>query len=186
MRNPVRKVEWAEATFEVLPPAAVVSELPRLWEISDAWLNAKGAREKSFSMGSFSEPYLTRFPHALVRHEGRIDAFGNLRLGADGREFSLDLMRYDPAASPDAAVRPGGRGPGPAGDRRPNAIAFMDRTAQGGPAGVAGGRPAGRRHPNRGPPARERLVAREGVGPADQRWYWAALAILDRRYLTGM
>ncbi len=105
MRKTVRKVERAGATFEVLPADAVVAEIPRLREISDAWLRAKGAREKSFSMGSFSGEYLTRFPHAVVRQRGRIVAFGNLWLGAEVHEFSLDLMRYDPADSPDGVMQ---------------------------------------------------------------------------------
>lgn len=105
MRKTVRKVEKAGATFEVLPAREVPAVLPRLREISDAWLAAKDAREKSFSMGAFSEAYLSRFPHAVVRHGDRIVAFGNLWLGGDGREFSLDLMRYEPDTAPDGVMQ---------------------------------------------------------------------------------
>lgn len=105
MRKAVGKVEKAGATFEVLSREDVVSVLPRLRQVSDAWLADKGAREKSFSIGAFSRPYVTRFPHAVVRHQDRIVAFGNLWLGAGAHEFSLDLMRYDPRTSPDGVMQ---------------------------------------------------------------------------------
>jgi len=88
MRKTVRKVEKGGASFEIIPAKDVPGILPRLREISDAWLAAKDAREKSFSMGAFSEAYVSRFPHAVVRHRERIVAFGNLWLGGDGRDFS--------------------------------------------------------------------------------------------------
>jgi phosphatidylglycerol lysyltransferase len=68
--------------------------------VSDAWLLAKSTREKAFSLGSFDEGYISRFPVATVRVEGRIVAFANLWLAAAGTEYSVDLMRYDPDHAP--------------------------------------------------------------------------------------
>lgn len=105
MRKAVRKAEADGASFEVLEPEAVMAELPRLRAISDAWLTDKKAQEKSFSLGSFSEAYVARFPVAVARVDGQVVAFANMLLGGDGREFSLDLMRYDPATSPPGAMQ---------------------------------------------------------------------------------
>ena len=38
----------------------------------------RGTREKGFSLGFFSPEYLSQFPVAVVRHEGRIVAFANV------------------------------------------------------------------------------------------------------------
>jgi len=100
MRRTLRKVEKDGGVFEILSPEAVAVEMPRLRAVSDAWLEAKSTREKAFSLGSFSEAYVARFPVAVVRVEGRIVAFSNLWLAARGSEYSADLMRYDPEGAP--------------------------------------------------------------------------------------
>ena len=97
-RRMLRHVERANCTFEIVPPEEVPPLLPELRRVSDAWLASKHTREKSFSLGSFNEPYLRRFPIAIVRSEGRIVAFANLWPSGTRQEISLDLMRYDPAA----------------------------------------------------------------------------------------
>jgi phosphatidylglycerol lysyltransferase len=86
------------ACFEVVPAAAVPPLLAELRAVSDAWLASKRTREKGFSLGTFDEAYLRRFPAAVVRLEGRVVAFANLWLGAGQSELSLDLMRYAPGA----------------------------------------------------------------------------------------
>jgi len=85
-------------TFDILPPAEVRQQLPALAEISRAWLSAKNSREKSFSLGSFQEDYLCRFPVAIVKQEERIVAFANLWQSGAGQELSIDLMRHRPDA----------------------------------------------------------------------------------------
>jgi phosphatidylglycerol lysyltransferase len=97
-RRTLRTLERAGCSFEVVPAEGVRPLLPELRRISDAWLSLKHTREKGFSLGVFDEQYLCRFPVAVVRNEQRIVAFANLWLSATGRELSLDLMRYDPAA----------------------------------------------------------------------------------------
>ncbi len=100
MRRTLRKTEKDGGVFELLPREAVVPELQRLREVSDAWLAAKSTKEKAFSLGAFSEAYIGRFPMAVVRVEGQIVAFANLWLAAPGTEYSVDLMRYDPERAP--------------------------------------------------------------------------------------
>ena len=72
--------------------------LPRLREISDAWLAEKATREKGFSLGRFDADYLRRFPTAVVRQGDRIVAFGNVWVTSDKAEVAPDLMRFVPDA----------------------------------------------------------------------------------------
>ncbi len=100
LRYTVRKLESEGATFEVAPPEALPALLPELKQVSDQWLQRKNTREKSFSLGSFREDYLRRFPAGLVRAGGRIVAFTNLWAGDNREELSVDLMRHLPEAPP--------------------------------------------------------------------------------------
>jgi phosphatidylglycerol lysyltransferase len=84
----------AGCTFDVIPPDRVRAAIPELQIVSDAWLRDKNTREKTFSLGYFDTDYLSNFPIAVVRHEGRIVGFANLWLGGGKRELSLDLMRF--------------------------------------------------------------------------------------------
>ncbi|MDD5307821.1 MAG: bifunctional lysylphosphatidylglycerol flippase/synthetase MprF [Deltaproteobacteria bacterium] len=98
LRHVRHKIEAEGCGFEIAPREAVPELLGELKVVSDAWLAAKRTREKGFSLGSFDASYLSRFPMALVRHEGRIVAFANLWRGADREEMSVDLMRFVPDA----------------------------------------------------------------------------------------
>jgi phosphatidylglycerol lysyltransferase len=84
--------------FFVLGTEQVPSRLPELKHISDAWLVEKQADEKGFSLGFFDEPYVSRFPVAIVQHAGQTIAFANLWCGAKHDELSVDLMRYRPGS----------------------------------------------------------------------------------------
>jgi phosphatidylglycerol lysyltransferase len=103
-RKPLRKVrrqvEKQGCRFEVLPAGTAAGRLAEFGRISDEWLNAKKTREKGFSLGHFDEPYLARFPMAVVFREDVPVAFANLWLGGGFEELSPDLMRYS-AAAPD-------------------------------------------------------------------------------------
>jgi phosphatidylglycerol lysyltransferase len=93
-RKALARSERSGARFRVVPPEGVPALLPELRRISDQWLARRGAAEKGFSLGSFSEPYLARFPAAVLERDGRIEAFANLWPGAGKRELSSDLMRH--------------------------------------------------------------------------------------------
>src|SRR4029450_10128857 len=68
--------------------------LPRLREVSDAWLAGQAGGEKGFSLGGFLPRYVAEFPVAVVRWRGRIIAFATLWTIASREAFSIDLMRY--------------------------------------------------------------------------------------------
>lgn len=95
LRHAVRRAEREGARFEIVPQADVGPLIPRLRMISDRWLDAKGATEKSFSVGRFDPAYLQRFACAIVRCEDEIVAFANIWSTDDGNELSVDLMRHD-------------------------------------------------------------------------------------------
>jgi phosphatidylglycerol lysyltransferase len=99
-RHTLHKAEREGLRFELIPPPEVAAILPELRAVSDAWLESKKSREKSFSLGRFDEAYLMECPVALVRRDGATLAFANLWLGADGGDLSIDLMRSLPDAPP--------------------------------------------------------------------------------------
>lgn len=101
LRYQVRRCEEKlDCAFEVVPTDGIPGLLPELRGVSDAWLGARHAREKSFSLGRFEPAYLARMPAAVVRCHGAVVAFANLWPGAPGTELSVDLMRHRPDAPP--------------------------------------------------------------------------------------
>ncbi len=98
LRRGVREATKAGCRFEVVPAEATRTLLPELREVSDAWLAARRVREKGFSLGRFDEDYLSHFPLAVVRREGRVVAFSNIWTTAGRQELSVDLMRHRPEA----------------------------------------------------------------------------------------
>ncbi|NDC37326.1 MAG: bifunctional lysylphosphatidylglycerol flippase/synthetase MprF [Proteobacteria bacterium] len=80
--------------MEVVPPQQTGAFIAQLRAVSDDWLRAKNTREKGFSLGYFSEPYLQHFPIAVVRQDSEVVAFANVLSGAEQFEISVDLMRY--------------------------------------------------------------------------------------------
>jgi phosphatidylglycerol lysyltransferase len=97
-RQALRRLDAAGGTFDVVPASEVGALIGDLAEVSQAWLQAKRGGEKGFSLGFFDEAYLSRFPVAVIRRAGRIEAFANVWPGGDGVELSVDLMRYRPDA----------------------------------------------------------------------------------------
>lgn len=98
LRHTERRASRDGAQFEIVEAGDVPALLPELRGVSDAWLDAKGQREKAFSLGRFDADYMAHFMCALVRHEGRIVAFANIWATGDKRELSVDLMRHVEAA----------------------------------------------------------------------------------------
>ncbi|HXQ31062.1 MAG TPA: bifunctional lysylphosphatidylglycerol flippase/synthetase MprF [Steroidobacteraceae bacterium] len=98
LRHARRRAQRDGARFEVVAKAGVPPLLPRLKAISDAWLDDRVTAEKGFSLGAFSERYLSEFPVAIVKSEGDIVAFANLWGTEACEELSVDLMRFLPDA----------------------------------------------------------------------------------------
>lgn len=99
-RQTLKRFEGLNATFEVIAPEDIEPYMPRLKQVSDAWLKTKSAREKSYSLGSFKADYMRLTPVAVVRLNGEVMAFANLWPTQDKTLLTLDLMRYDPASPP--------------------------------------------------------------------------------------
>lgn len=94
LRQSVNRAEREGLSFEVLqlePGAPVLNELRA---ISAAWLSQQNAREKGFSLGTFSPSYILRSPVAVVRRHEHIVAFATLMTTAAKVEASVDLMRH--------------------------------------------------------------------------------------------
>ncbi len=96
LRSSDRKLTAAGCIFEIIEIGNVPAIMPRLKEISDAWLADKNAGEKGFSLGFFKPDYVATCPIAVVKQNGQIIAFANLWQGAGNEELSIDLMRYIP------------------------------------------------------------------------------------------
>ncbi|HEY8206636.1 MAG TPA: bifunctional lysylphosphatidylglycerol flippase/synthetase MprF [Myxococcaceae bacterium] len=99
LRHGYRRLLREGFALDVREESAVPAFLPRLGEISRAWMEDKGTREKGFSLGFFDEAYLKRCPLALVRKGEEIIAFANLWTSDVKEELSVDLMRYAPGAA---------------------------------------------------------------------------------------
>jgi phosphatidylglycerol lysyltransferase len=98
LRQSYHRIERQGCVLEVAPRENVMSLLPELRAVSDAWLRTRHASEKGFSLGFFDEAYLARCPVAIVRQGSEVIAFSNLWLGAERQELSADLIRYVPDA----------------------------------------------------------------------------------------
>lgn len=98
LRYAVNKLKREKCQFSMLRPPEVHNVLDELKTVSDAWLSERNTREKGFSMGWFKPEYITRFPIAVIRQEGRLIAFANVWRTAGKEEVSVDLMRHLPSA----------------------------------------------------------------------------------------
>ncbi|MBB4040110.1 phosphatidylglycerol lysyltransferase [Microvirga flocculans] len=95
-RAALNRAQRENLEFVTIPASEVPAHLPELKRVSDTWLGERGAGEKGFSIGFWSESYLSRFDVAVIRREGRILAFANIWYGRPGGEITVDLMRYVP------------------------------------------------------------------------------------------
>lgn len=99
-RSALSRMAREGRSFRVIDAGDVEARLPELRDVSDEWLATKHASEKGFSLGYFKEEYLTRFPTAIIEHNGRIEAFANLWTVPSRAEVSPDLMRQRACAPP--------------------------------------------------------------------------------------
>jgi phosphatidylglycerol lysyltransferase len=95
-RAALNRAKRENLEFAIIPAREVPIYLSELKDVSDVWLAARGAGEKGFSIGFWSESYLSNFDVAVIRHEDRILAFANIWYGQPGGEITIDLMRYLP------------------------------------------------------------------------------------------
>lgn len=98
-RYSVKRMEKDGYHFEIMEPGEIPAHIEELKSISDAWLETKNTKEKSFSMGSFKTEYLANFPLAVIKKGDKVAAFANIWVTANKEEMAIDLMRYDPAIS---------------------------------------------------------------------------------------
>jgi phosphatidylglycerol lysyltransferase len=99
LRHGVKRGEREGLTFEVVAVPQIPEILGQMRIISNAWLESHNTREKSFSLGSFKEPYVLKQPVAIVRKGPRIVAFATLMAPDVLRiEAAIDLMRQQPDA----------------------------------------------------------------------------------------
>ncbi|SEP69640.1 phosphatidylglycerol lysyltransferase [Faunimonas pinastri] len=94
-----KRAEREGITFEVMPKADVPAHMTEFRGVSDAWLESKSGSEKGFSLGFFSESYVSETDAVVLRQNGEIIAFANLWRGAEKEELSIDMMRYLPGRS---------------------------------------------------------------------------------------
>lgn len=91
LRTSMNKLSRNSFTFRVLHPPYSNKLMSEIKDISDAWLGEN--KEKGFSVVSFSEDYVSRFPLAtLCDGEGNIVAFATLATDYKN-SISIDLMR---------------------------------------------------------------------------------------------
>jgi phosphatidylglycerol lysyltransferase len=95
-RAALNRAKRENLEFAIIPAQEVPKHLSELKYVSDAWLAARGAGEKGFSIGFWSESYLSNFDVAVIRRESRVLAFANIWYGQPGGEITIDLMRYLP------------------------------------------------------------------------------------------
>ncbi|MFL4990891.1 MAG: bifunctional lysylphosphatidylglycerol flippase/synthetase MprF [Microvirga sp.] len=98
-RAALNRAKRENLEFAIIPAAEVPAHLAELKSVSDAWLAVRGAGEKGFSIGFWSERYMSYFDVAVIRREGRIVAFANIWYGKPGGEITIDLMRHLPDIS---------------------------------------------------------------------------------------
>jgi phosphatidylglycerol lysyltransferase len=99
LRTARNKLAKEGASFTVAPASDTPTLLTEMAGVSAAWLASQKGSEKTFSLGSFSNTYLSYFSTAIVRGEdGRMLAFANLWVSGDNHEIAIDLMRYSPDA----------------------------------------------------------------------------------------
>ena len=98
MRNTCSRIEREGFTFEILPKTELEPVMKDLERVSTEWLRTLSMREKSFSLGSFSQAYISRCDVATVSKGSELVAFANIWVTKDKNEFSVDLMRYSAAA----------------------------------------------------------------------------------------
>lgn len=97
IRSALRRVGREGLTVRELSRPLDASTMAQLRQVSDAWLAQGGHRERTFTLGQFSEDYLQRTRVlAVVGRDGTIVAFANVIPSFRALDGSFDLMRRRP------------------------------------------------------------------------------------------
>ncbi|QGZ63908.1 bifunctional lysylphosphatidylglycerol flippase/synthetase MprF [Paraburkholderia acidisoli] len=102
LRYALKRGERDGFSIEHIVPAQMSASLPVLRTISDAWLEDREAREKSFSVAAFDDDYLAPQSVLLVRQNGEPLAFVTFMTTDLNTDATVGVMRHLPSASPYA------------------------------------------------------------------------------------
>jgi phosphatidylglycerol lysyltransferase len=102
LRYALKRGERDGFTVELIAPEQIAANLAVLREISDAWLESRDAREKSFSVAAFDDSYLAAQSVLLVRQHDKPLAFVTFMTTDLHTEATVGVMRHRPDASPYA------------------------------------------------------------------------------------
>ncbi|HXZ08457.1 MAG TPA: bifunctional lysylphosphatidylglycerol flippase/synthetase MprF, partial [Paraburkholderia sp.] len=102
LRYALKRGERDGLTVEMFQPPLVPDLLPVLRGISDAWLESRSAKEKSFSVAAFTDDYLAAQSVMLVRQNGKPAAFVTFMTTDLNIDATVGVMRHLPDASPYA------------------------------------------------------------------------------------
>jgi phosphatidylglycerol lysyltransferase len=100
LRYALKRGQRDGLSAEVIDAAGVPAVLPALREISDAWLQARHGRERSFSVAAFDSDYLKAQSVILARQAGKPVAFVTFMTTDLHDEATIGVMRHVEAASP--------------------------------------------------------------------------------------
>ncbi len=99
LRYVLKRGEREEFDLEIIPPGQVEQVMDTLTEVSGAWLEARKANEKAFSVAAFTPAFVSAQFVALLRQAGKPVAFVTLMTTDLRQEATVGLMRHTPDAS---------------------------------------------------------------------------------------
>ena len=99
LRYALKRGERDGLTLEVVTPERVPQYLPTLRRISDAWLDSRSAKEKSFSVAAFTAEYLAAQSAVLIYQNGVAVAFATFMTTDMNVEATIGVMRHVPETS---------------------------------------------------------------------------------------
>ncbi len=102
LRYALKRGERDGLSTEVIGSAKVAAHLPTLRTISDAWLQGRHRREKSFSVAAFDATYLAVQSVMLLYQNGTPVAFTTFMTTDLHTEATVGVMRHTAGASPYA------------------------------------------------------------------------------------
>jgi phosphatidylglycerol lysyltransferase len=99
LRHYVNQLDKGGIHIEITQPPLPDGVLRQAREVSDAWLEIPGRRERQFTLGQFETDYIRSTPlFGAWDGEGQLQAFSNIIPSYGPGEATIDLMRYRPGA----------------------------------------------------------------------------------------